>query len=86
MTTPIEDTTMNDNLHDIDDRRRLIAERNAAYDRAMADARRLRQEAYDQFVLDAGAFVRDASQRAARAAHRLAARLRQHAKQRVFEA
>ena len=77
---------MNDNVYPIDERRRLIEERVAIYDRAKAEAGRLRNEAFTELVIGANAFVRDAADRAAGAANRLAARLRQHGKRRAFEA
>ena len=74
---------MSDNVHSIEARRRLMEERNLMLDRAKAEAHRLRAEAINEFFAGADAFVRDAAHRAARAANRLAARLRQHAKQRA---
>ena len=56
------------------------------HDRLRADATRLRNEEMARLAQCGSAFVRDAAQRAARAANRLAARLRQHAKQRAVEA
>jgi hypothetical protein len=86
MTTPIEGTAMNNTMDRSDERRRLNEARSALYDRARADASRLRDEAFTELVVGADAFVRDAAQRAVRAANRLAARLRQHGKRRAFEA
>jgi len=77
---------MNDNVHSVAERRRLIDEGLALHDRLKADAGRLRNEAIDEFVFGTHALVRDAAQQATRAANRFAARLRQHAKQRAFEA
>jgi hypothetical protein len=80
---PREDTEMSTNVHSIEAQRRLMEERNLLRDHAKADAQRLRDEAIDGFIAGADVFVRDAAQRAARAANRLAARLHQHARQRA---
>ncbi len=74
-----------DHVHSLD-ARRLLDEPDELYERAKAEALRLRHEAIADFVAGADARVRDAARRAARAANRFAARLRQHAKQRAFEA
>ena len=74
---------MNDNVFPLDAHRRS---RNAIRDQLKADASRLRNEAFAEVLVGAHGFVRDAAHRAARAANRLAARLRQHARQRAFEA
>ena len=75
-----------DPIDSIHDRRRQLEERAALYDRARAEASRLRDEAFADFFSGADAIVRDTTRRASRAANRLAARLRQHAKRRAFEA
>jgi hypothetical protein len=85
MPTPIEDHAMNDNIRSLAEMRRRIEEQNALRDRAKIEAHRMRAEALSDFVVNADALVRDAAHRTARAASRLAARLRQHAKQRAVE-
>ena len=65
---------------------RRIEDHDRVRARLRADASRLRTEAFAGLVIGADAWVRDAAQRATRAANRLSARLRQHAKQRAFEA
>ncbi|HET9204748.1 MAG TPA: hypothetical protein VFO28_00830 [Burkholderiaceae bacterium] len=77
---------MNHHIHRIDDGRHPIEPRDDLRDQVKADASRLRNEAFADFVIGADALIRDAAQRTARAANRLAARLHQHAKQRAFEA
>ena len=77
---------MNHHIHRIDDGGHLIEARDDLRDQVKADASRLRNEAFADFVIGADALIRDAAQRTARAANRLAARLHQHAKQRAFEA
>lgn len=67
----------------MNDSKRRIEDFNAMHDRLKADATRLRDEAIADFVSGADAALRDAARRAVRAANRMAARLRQHAKQRA---
>jgi hypothetical protein len=74
---------MNDhNVHSIEAQRRRIEERIQMTERAKVEAHRLRAAAVTDFVVNADGLIRDAAHRAARAAHRLAARLHQHGKQR----
>ena len=70
-------------IHNLEAQRRLLAERNRLRDRAMLEARALRDQALDELFRDAGAWLGHAVDRTRRAADRLAARLRQHAKQRA---
>jgi hypothetical protein len=75
---------MNDhNVHSIEAQRRRIAERIQMTERAKVEAHRLRAEAFTALVVGADGLIRGAALRAARATNRLAARLRQHGKQRV---
>jgi hypothetical protein len=74
---------MNDDLHRIDQRDRRIEDFAAMHDRLKADAARLRNEAIADYMSGADAAVRDAARRVVRSANRLAARLRQHARQRA---
>ena len=71
------------NVYSLEARRRALDERNRLHDQALERAQRLRIEAMDEFIREASAWVGDAASRARRAANRLAARLRQHAKQRA---
>lgn len=75
-----------DLFHSTDDSRHLIEQRAALYERAKAEASRLRAQAVADLFSGTDVFVRDAARRALRASNRLAARLRQHAKQRALGA
>jgi len=59
------------------------AERDRLRDRAIAQAGDLRARAITDFWRDAEAWISDAAAQSRRSADRLAARLRQHAKQRA---
>lgn len=74
---------MNDfDIRSIEDHHRLLEERHALFERARLEAHRLRNEAIGEAVLVVAGLVRDATSRAAHSTRRLAARLRQHARQR----
>jgi hypothetical protein len=70
-------------VHSLDEQRRVLAERNRVRDQALVRAHTLRSEAVDEFFRDAGAWLGHAVDHTRRSADRLAARLRQHAKQRA---
>jgi hypothetical protein len=82
MPQPIEDNTMG-TVYSLEAQRRLLAERNALRDSARLRAHELRIEAMDGFIRDAGAWMGHAVDHGRRAADRLAARIRQHAKRRA---
>lgn len=75
MSRPIEDDTMN--------ARHGIEDLAALHERLKTDATRLRDEAIADFISGADVALRAAARRGVRAANRLAARLRQHARQRA---
>ena len=70
-------------VYSLQEQRHLIELRNRLRDQARQRAEELRAQAIASFWIDADAWIRDAAHRTQRAANRLAARLRQHAKQRV---
>ena len=74
---------MDTNVYSLDAQRRRVEAFNVLRDRLKADASRLRQEAFAEFVVGADGLIRNAAHRAVRAANRLAARLHQHDKQRA---
>lgn len=69
-------------VYSLQEQRHLIEARNRLRDHALQHAKELRSRAIARFWVDADGWIRDAADRAQRAADRLAARLRQHAKQR----
>ena len=78
MPTNDRDTAMGD-VYSLQEQRQLIEARNQLRDAARQRAEELRAQAIDSFWIDADAWIRDAAHRAA---DRLGARLRQHAKRR----
>ena len=70
-------------IHDLEAQRRLLAERNRLRDRALREAHALRNEALGELFRDVATWLGHAADRTRRSADRLAARLRQHAKQRA---
>ena len=69
-------------VYSLQEQRQLIEARNRLRDRARDRADELRAQALASFWVTADGWIRDTAHGAQRAANRLAARLRQHAKQR----
>ena len=69
-------------VYSLQAQRHLIEARNRLRDHARERADELRAQAIAGFWVDVDGWIRDAAQRAQRAADRFAARLRRHAKQR----
>jgi hypothetical protein len=81
MPTRDQDTAMGD-VYSLHEQRQRIEAHNRLRERARERAEELRTQAIASFWVDADAWIRDAAHRAQRAADRLGARLRQHAKRR----
>ena len=70
-------------VHSLDAQRRALDAQNRLRDRALEEAHALRAEAIDEFFRSTGAWLGHTLSLTQRAADRLAARLRQHAKRRA---